>query len=197
MSKKYIFVLTLFDGMEIYSDEEIEGHVSWPNYSHAEPVRYKGIFDSYDEAKQYASNFKIYKYIIDCPAGYGSYGYDFNCDSYDSDYYFISIYDAEDEACRDLGIEPGDYVYPHPDSYSVTEVEIDGEISFAYNYHFNKEVVFDSSESEYYDTYEEAEEAANSYIDEFEITEEGIVPFTLETIDIIDIRIEEIEYTED
>ena len=64
MSIKYKFVLTLPGDIEVDSAEEIDGHMSWPNYSQADPVFYKGIFDSYEEAKEYATSFNVYKYIL-------------------------------------------------------------------------------------------------------------------------------------
>ena len=61
---KYKFILTLPYDYEIDSQYDIEGQVAWPNYSHASPVNFKGIFDSYSEAQEYAAKFKIYKYIL-------------------------------------------------------------------------------------------------------------------------------------
>ena len=48
--KKYKFIIKLGYGIEVDSAEKIEGHVSWPNYSQADPIRYRGIFDTYEEA---------------------------------------------------------------------------------------------------------------------------------------------------
>jgi hypothetical protein len=64
MTKQYKFILTLPNEVVIDSAEEIHNHMSWPNWSQADPVRYRGIFDSYEVAKEYASKFKIYKYIL-------------------------------------------------------------------------------------------------------------------------------------
>ena len=50
MSIKYKFVLTLPGDIEVDSAEEIDGHMAWPNYSQADPVFYKGVFDSFEEA---------------------------------------------------------------------------------------------------------------------------------------------------
>ena len=48
--KKYKFIITVGKYTQVDSAEEIEGHVSWPNYSQADPVRYRGVFDTYEEA---------------------------------------------------------------------------------------------------------------------------------------------------
>ena len=70
--KKYKFILTLPYDIEIDSAETIEGHVAWPNWSQADPVRYRGVFDTYEEAKAYADDFQVYKYVLeDC--GYDSF----------------------------------------------------------------------------------------------------------------------------
>lgn len=97
---KYKFILTLPNKVEIDSAEEIEGHVSWPNWSQADPVYYQGIFDSYDEAEKYASEFEIYKYIID-----DMYYDSFECEEYGG--YYISIFDAEDKGSPGTFV-PGD-----------------------------------------------------------------------------------------
>ena len=47
MSEKYKFILILPYDIEVDSEEEIEGHVSWPNYSQASPIEYQGVFDTF------------------------------------------------------------------------------------------------------------------------------------------------------
>ena len=83
---KYKVILTLPYGVTVDSTEDIEGHVSWPNYSQADSVRYRGVFDSYEKAKQYADNFTVYKFQL-------SDGYD-SFDPEDDRPYFVSIFDA-------------------------------------------------------------------------------------------------------
>ena len=133
--KKYKFIITLDKYTQVDSAEEIEGHVSWPNYSQAEPVHYRGVFDTYEEAKEYASNFSLYKYVTND-------GYD-SSDDYENPY-FISIFDAEDALCSLMGVEPGDAFCVHPDSYTVEEImEEDAEndipagvYKYCYNYKY-------------------------------------------------------------
>lgn len=188
----YKFILTLPFEVEIDSAEEIEGHVSWPNWSQADPVRYRGIFDSYDEAKEYASEFEVYKYII------SDMHYDsFECEDYGG--YFLSIFDAEDAACRDLGIEPGEGIIVHPE-YMVEEVvEEDPENDipanvYKYTLHYNGVCVVDSIEEyhEYFETYDEAVEAAKATAEDYDI-DSGVIPYELETIEIVNIEIVEID----
>ena len=106
--KKYKFILTLDEYTRVDSAEEIEGHVSWPNYSQADPVRYKGVFDTYEEAKEYASNFSLYKYL------------DF-WDYYDS---YEEAREAAESYIEDYKVEtdeyPCDWLYP----IEVEKVEI-------------------------------------------------------------------------
>lgn len=189
--KKYKFILTLPYEIEIDSEEEIEGRMAWPNWSQADPVFYYGIFDTYEEAERYASNFSVYKYII--PSMY----YD-SWESEDTEpRYFTSIFDAEDAACRDLDIEPGDQLTCPPDEYRVEEVvNEDNEKGYKYCYYYEGKLVFDSYEDneEFFETYEEAEECANDWMEDFEVE---IGPaYELEEIEIVGIRIEEIEVEE-
>ena len=185
MNKKYKFVLTLPGNVEVDSAEEIEGHVSWPNYSQADPVFYKGIFDSYDEAKEYGTKFSVYKYVLN-NEGYDSY--------YCYEDYFISIFDAEDAVCAYLGISPGEPYCEHPDSYTVEETEYEGNGVYKYCLHYYGECVYDSlDEDEYYDTYEEAEQAAKRAKETFDIELGGLDEYySLEEIEIVDVRVEEI-----
>ena len=192
--KKYKFILTLDKYTRVDSAEEIEGHVSWPNYSQAEPRRYKGVFDTYEEAEAYAADFSLYKYITDD-------GYDSSSD--DETPYFISIFDAEDDLCALYGLEPGDPFCVHPDSYVVEELEEDPENDIpagAYNYYFiyDGERVFDSLEDGdgYFDTYDEAKEAAEAHIEEYEIpTDEypcdWVFPIEAERVEIVEFDDEE------
>ena len=99
--KKYKFILTLDEYTQVDSSEEIEGHVSWPNFSQASPVRYRGVFDTYEEAEEDASKFNLYKYVTND-------GYDSSDDECNP--YFISIFDAEDDLCALLGVEPGEAI---------------------------------------------------------------------------------------
>ena len=188
MDKKYKFILTLPNDIEVDSAEEIEGHVSWPNYSQAEPIRYRGIFDSCEEAKEYASNFNLYKYILN-EQGYDSF------ESEDEPLYYISIFDAEDAVCAWLGITPGDPYCENPDSYIVEETEADGNKVYKYLLFRADECVLDSSdEEEYFDSYEDAEESAQWAKENFDVELGGLGEYySLEPIEILDIRIEEIE----
>ena len=166
--KKYKFIITLDEYTEVDSAEEIEGHVSWPNYSQADPIRYRGVFDTYEEAEEYASKFSLYKYVTND-------GYDSSEDEYNP--YFISIYDAEDAVCAFMGMEPGEPFCVHPDEYIVEELEADPENEIpegAYKYCllYKGECVFDCQDEygDYYDSYDEACEAAESYMEDYEIT---------------------------
>ena len=188
MQKKYKFILTLPYDIEVDSAETIEGHMSFPNYSHADPVFYKGVFDSYDDAKKYASDFKIYKYVSDR----------IFYDSFEGEYepiYFVSIFDAEDAAAAEFGIEPGDKICPHPNEYRVEEIDVDGDVAYKYCFYYNGDVVFDSYDEDdiYFDSYEDAENEADAACQEYEIEEEGEIPYKLETVEILSIRIEEFE----
>ncbi len=187
MNKKYKFVLTLPGNVEVDSAEEIEGHMSWPNYSQADPVFYKGVFDSYDEAMEYGAEFRIYKYVLNND-GYDSYF------SEDEPLFFISIFDAEDAVCAYLGISPGDPYCEHPDSYTVEETEYEGNKVYKYLLYYDGECVCDSlDEDEYYDTYDEAEHAAEWTKDDFEVELGGLGKYySLEEVEIVDVRIEEI-----
>ena len=167
--KKYKFVLTLDEYTQVDSAEEIEGHVSWPNYSQADPIRYKGIFDTYEEAEEYASKFKLYKYVTND-------GYDSSDD--DENPYFISIFDAEDALCSLYDMEPGEPFCFHPDDYiveEITEEDTENDIPagvFKYCYIYEGELVYDSldEDGDYYDSYDEAREVAESNIEDYEIT---------------------------
>ena len=187
--KKYKFIITLDEYTQVDSAEEIEGHVSWPNYSQADPVRYRGVFDTYEEAKEYASNFSLYKYITND-------GYDSSEDEYNP--YFISIFDAEDAVCAFMGVEPGDPISAHPDEYIVEELEADPENEIpagAYKYClvYKGERVYDSlaEYGDYYDSYDEACEAAESYMEDYEISTgeypcDWVYPIEAEQVEIVE-----------
>lgn len=64
MSKKYKFILEIPDDMEVDSEYDVDGCVIWPTYSQAEPIKLKGLFDSYEEAKETAEQFKVYNAIL-------------------------------------------------------------------------------------------------------------------------------------
>ena len=185
MAQKFKFILMLPDDVMVDSTLEINDHVAWPNYSQAEPVRYKGVFDTYEEAERYAADFNIYKWM---GCGYDSY--------YDDEgpIYFVSIYDAEDVAAAACGVEPGDLIYPNPDEYRIEEFQLDGETVYKYSLYYNGKVVYDSFEENElcYETYEEAEESAENDCYEFEVEEEGECPYELERVEILGIHIEEI-----
>ena len=186
MSKKYKFILTLPDDVEVDSAVEIEGHVAYPNYSQAEPVGYKGVFDTYEEAENCAAKFKIYKWTS---AFYDSY--------YDAEEpgYYVSIYDAENTAAGALGVEPGELVFPHPDDFQIEELKVDGETVYKYLLFYNENCVYDSFEDGdfYFDTEERARCEAEYDLEEFEIEDEGESPYDLETLPILNVRIEEIQ----
>ena len=193
--KKYKFILTLDEYTRVDSAEEIEGHVSWPNYSQASPVRYRGIFDTYEEAKEYASEFKLYKYVTND-------GYDSSNDECDP--YFISIFDAEDDLCALLGVEPGDPICAHPDDFEVeeiTEEDTENDIPagvFKYCFIYEGKRVYDSldEDGDYYDSYDEAREAAEAYIEEYEIPtseypSDWLFPIEAESVEIVEFDDEE------
>ena len=69
--KKYKFILTLDEYTTFDSAVELEGLVNWPNYSQPYPEHYRGVFDTYEEAKEYAANFWLYKRIMN--DGYAEY----------------------------------------------------------------------------------------------------------------------------
>ena len=193
--KKYKFILTLDEYTRVDSAEEIEGHVSWPNYSQADPVRYRGVFDTYEEAEKYASNFSLYKYVTND-------GYDSSNDECNP--YFISIFDAEDDLCALMGVEPGEPFCVHPDSYTVEEItEEDAENDipagvYKYCYIYEGECVYDSLEEDgnYYDSYDEADEAAESYMEDYKVeTDEypsdWLYPIEAEMVEIVEFDDEE------
>jgi hypothetical protein len=193
--RKYKFIITLDKYTQVDSAEEIEGHVSWPNYSQAGPVHYRGVFDTYEEAKEYASNFSLYKYVTND-------GYD-SSDDYETPY-FISIFDAEDALCALMGVEPGDAFCVHPDSYTVeeiTEEDTENDIPagvYKYRYIYKGECVYDSvdEDGDYYDSYDEAREAAESYMEDYEIqTDEypcdWLYPIEAEKVEIMEFDDEE------
>ena len=193
--KKYKFIITLDEYTQVDSAEEIEGHVSWPNYSQASPVRSRGVFDTYEEAKEYASNFSLYKYVTND-------GYD-SSDDYENPY-FISIFDAEDALCELMGVEPGDAFCAHPDSYTVeaiTEEDVENDIPagvYKYCYKYKGERVYDSldEDGEYYDAYDEARKVAESYMEVYEIQTyeypcDWLYPIEAEKVEIVEFDDEE------
>lgn len=183
MAKRFKFILTLPDDFEVDSSVRIHNHSAWPNYSQAEPVIYKGIFDTYEEAQAYAENFSIYKYTC---CGYDSW--------YDEEEprYYVSVFDAEDAAAAACDVEPGDLIYPHPDDYKVEQVEVEDELVYKYCLYYNDDLVYDSSDQEvYFETAEEAEAEAQSDMESFEVEEDGESPYQVEEVEILGIRIEE------
>ncbi len=190
--KKYKFIITLSDDIKVDSAEEIEGHVSWPNYSQAEPIRYRGVFDTYDEAKEYASNFALYKYVTG--DGYDSF------ENGDEEYpYFISIFDAEDAVCEFMDVELGEPICVYPDEYiveEITEKDFENDIPagvFKYCLIHDGEPVYDSLEEDgnYFDSYEEALEYAESNMEEFKIRtgeypSDWLFPIQAENVEIVE-----------
>ena len=167
--------------------------MAWPNWSQADPVHYKGVFDTQEEAQAYASEFNVYKYILNGDCEYDSFE-----DEAGSEYppCYISIFDAEDAACEALNISPGDTLTVHPE-YTVEEADEDSENNIpsgAYKYilHYDGECLIDSIEEydEYFASYDEAQEAAVEAADNYDIqTDEPA--YVLEEVEIIDVRIEE------
>lgn len=191
---KYKFIITLPHKEVIDSEYDIDGHTSWPNISQAGPVVQKGIFDSYEEAKEYASSFEVFKYII-------KYGEDDYLDSYESideGLYYISYFDAEDAARYDLGIDLGDgMVVVHPNEYLVEKVEEDPENDipagvYKYILKYNEELVLDSLKdmNEYFDTVDEAEHAAKFVMEDYEYVPDEI-PYKVKPIEFADVQIVE------
>ena len=191
---KYKFILSLPDEFEIDSEYEIDGHMAWPNYSQADPVRYRGIFNSYEEAKKYAEDFDVYKYILKY---YYSDPYDSFEDEDECAKYFISIFDAEDAACAELGISPGDMVTPS--EYKVEQIKRGnskkGIPTGAYKYRLfdHGKCFLDSvkKHGEYFESECDAEYAAlaaarSNLIEIAELPYE-LVPIKIEKIEIIEI----------
>lgn len=164
---KYKFILTLDDDTQVDSAEEIEGHVAWPNWSQADPVHYRGIFDTYKEAEEYASEFSLYKYVL--KGGYDS--------SNDEPSYFLSVFDAEDAVSAYYDVDPGEPISIYADNYvieEVTEADEENEVPagvFKYRFIYEGESVYDSLEDdfEYYDTHGNAFSAASHNFYKFKI----------------------------
>jgi hypothetical protein len=192
---KYKFILTLPYEFEIDSEYEIDGHMAWPNYSQADPVRYRGIFDSYEEAKKYAEDFEVYKYILKY---YYSHPYDSFEDEDECAKYFISIFDAEDAACAELGISPGDMVTPS--EYKVEQIKRGnskkGIPTGAYKYRLfdHGKCFLDSvkDNDEYFEDARDAEyaalAAARSNLIEIDELPYELVPIKIEKIEIIEVN---------
>lgn len=185
MAKRYKYILTLPHGVEV-DGEQVDGHMSWPNYSQAEPVVYDGIFDSREDAEKYAAEYRVYKYTLNTVG----------CDSFeDGEELFLSIYDAEDAVCRRLGIKPGDPYCVHPDRYVIEEIRHEGEVAYKYRLFHGNECIFDcTDEGDYFDKYERAEDWAQVNMEELEISLGGLGDYySLVPIETVSVRIEEIE----
>lgn len=159
--KKYGFKLKLPYETEIDSVDEIDGHRFCPNYSHAEPIELKGIFDTKEEAEEYAKEFKVYKYILH----YCSY--DSFLDEGDGYGYFLSSTDAEDDLCYQLGISS-----EWPVNVTDFEIEeVDGGDKYKYIIYVGRDVYKDSEQEgvPLFDSYEEAEKAALKYNDQIDV----------------------------
>lgn len=151
--KKYKFILTLDEYTTFDSAVELEGLVNWPNHSQPYPEHYRGVFDTYEEAKEYAENFWLYKHITN--DGYAEY--------------FTSIFDVEDAVCDPICIHPDDYIVEE-----ITEEDTENDIPagvYKFCYIYEGERVFDSLDEwgVYYDSYDEAREVAESNIEYYEI----------------------------
>ena len=184
--KKYKFILTLPDGIQVDSAEESHGHMAWPNYAQADPVVYKGIFDSYEEAEAYAADYHPYKYVL-LKEGYDSY------DSEDEPIVYLSIFDAEDAVCAYLDIVPGDPYCQHPDSYKVETATHEGEQVYTYRLYHRGECVYDSLEDNvHFDSLEDAEEEAQYQQAYFDVVLGGLDEYySLEPIETVHIEIVE------
>lgn len=185
--KKYGFKLTLPYDVVIDSVEEIEGHCYQPNYSQAEPIELKGIFDTKEEAKKYAEEFKVYKYIIHIFGDYDSFEDD------DDGLYYLSYTDAEDALCYELGISPE---WPiEVTQISVEEITDDNEEGTGkYRFYIlvGETVYFDSLEEGIppFDDENDAYEAAEEYDNKIDINKDIV---DIEEIEILNIEITEIE----
>ena len=130
-------------------------------------------------------------------------GYDSSND--DCNPYFISIFDAEDDLCALLGVEPGDPICAHPDDYvveEITEEDTENDVPagvFRYCFIYEGERVCDSLANfdEYYDTYDEAREAAESYIEKYEIETDVYPCDRLFPIEVEKVEIVEFDYKEE
>lgn len=185
MAKRYKYILTLPHGVEV-DGEQVDGHMSWPNYSHAEPIVYRGLFDTYSEASEYAAGYSVYKYTLNT-AGYDSFE--------DDGVFFLSIYDAEDAVCGYLGIEAGCPYCVHPDKYTVEEIEVDGKAAYKYILYYRGECVYDSTDEDcYFDDYDRADDWAQLDMSEYEVSLGGQGDYySLTPIETVSVRIEEIE----
>ena len=183
--KKYGFKLKLPYDIEIDSAEEIEGHRFWPNYSHADPIELKGIFNTKEEARKYAEEFKVYKYIIHAFGNYDSFEDD------DDGLYYLSYTDAEDAACYSLGISSE---WP----IEVTQVEVEeitndeGEETGKYKFLILVgEAIFKDSVEEGVPPFESEEDAYDAAIEY-----DNNIDINKEIVDIVEIEILGIEITE-
>lgn len=183
--KKYGFKLKLPFDIEIDSVEEIEGHCFWPNYSHAEPIIFKGIFNTKEEARKYAEEFKVYKYIIHAFGNYDSFEDDDDC------LYYLSHTDAEDAACFSLGISSE---WPVEVTRVVVEEITSDEGKGTGKYKFfiliGEEIFKDSVEEGVppFESEEDAYDAGVEYDNNIDINKE--------IVDIVEIEILGIEITE-
>lgn len=194
---KYKFILTLPNDYEIDSQYDIEGHVAWPNWSQAEPVRYRGVFDTFEQAKEYASTFEVYTYLAyEDDDTYDYFEDECACGTEEAPC-FVSMFDAEDAACAYLGISPGDTKIAHPEYCiePITEGDPEREIpagTYKYTLHYDGECLLDSLEEydEFFDTYEEAQEMAEEASQDYDIdTDEPL--YDVEPIEILNIEIVE------
>ena len=205
MATKYKFILTIpyYDGtIEIDSAEEIEDVWYCGNYSQAEPHCLKGIFDTYEEAKQAATEQKIYKFLIESyDSGYCTERID-SLKDYGEPLYFVNYWLAEDcaiyrmdpfESQHDFGF--ADFmVYQHKKGNKKKGIPAG---AFTYKIiGMNKVCYYNSAlDGIFYDTQNEAYDKANKKSYEYRINylSDDESCFRIEEIPIIDFRIEEID----
>lgn len=138
MAKKYKFILTLPYDIKIDSAEEIEDYRVYPSSSQSEPYNLKGIFDTFEEAKEAAEKFDILKVIITykhLESVFCKYFVEVIDSFEDEDEDPIYFLDSPDNAnayleCRIDGFEFGDiYLRGENFEYEETqEVEVEDEI---------------------------------------------------------------------
>lgn len=189
---KYKFVLELPNGVEVDSVRDVAGKIDKPGLSEEDTILHKGLFDTYEEAKKYASNLKIYRYILNCCLeGYDSYY------NKKKPRYFLSIFETENAACKDLGISPAGEIYcEHPDDYSVETIGATHPGAYRYILYHKGECVYNSMWDDifFYD-YDEAMDAAWVACNTYEI--EIYDAYKIDTVEVKEIRIVGIEEEEE
>lgn len=159
MSKKFKFILTLSNN--VVFDSEIKSKKFYAGSQRMIPkkVDLKGVFDTYEEALEYAKNYKVYKYVLI------NRNYDCFLDTRKVHRYYASVEHATEAAHEKLGIKTftNNDFFIHPDGYVIKETEKG----------FYSVVRFDDIELEedsplYFETYEHAElfagDSKNTYV---------------------------------